>query len=117
MFRSCLRTLAVNFVSESSFVAVVCLVGCLVGWLVGWLVDLVWFGLNKMCSFIVIISSTNKYRKHKSSMLISSVTYRQNGNYTDIYDVKMANCCQNVRGFFPIVWAATDCKHPLLCSA
>ena len=27
-------------------------------------------GLNKMYSFIVIISSTNKYRKHKSSMLI-----------------------------------------------
>ena len=28
------------------------------------------FSLNKMYSFIVIISSTNKYRKHKSSMLI-----------------------------------------------
>ena len=46
-----------------------------------------------------------------------SVTYRQNGNYTDIYDGKMANCCQKVQGFFPIVWAVTDCKHPLLCSA
>ena len=28
------------------------------------------FGLNKMYSFIVSISSTNKYRKHKSSMRI-----------------------------------------------
>ena len=28
-------------------------------------------GLNKMYSFIAIISSTKKYRKHKSSMLIS----------------------------------------------
>ena len=27
-------------------------------------------GLNKIYSFIVIVSSTNKYRKHKSSMLI-----------------------------------------------
>ena len=27
-------------------------------------------GLNTIYSFIVIISSTNKYRKHKSSMLI-----------------------------------------------
>ena len=27
-------------------------------------------GLNKIYPFIVIISSTNKYRKHKSSMLI-----------------------------------------------
>ena len=27
-------------------------------------------GLNKIYSFIVIISSANKYRKHKSSMLI-----------------------------------------------
>ena len=27
-------------------------------------------GLNKIYSFIVITSSTNKYRKHKSSMLI-----------------------------------------------
>ena len=29
------------------------------------------FGLNKIYSFIQVISSTNKYRKHKSSMLIS----------------------------------------------
>ena len=28
------------------------------------------FGLNIIYSFILIISSTNKYRKHKSSMLI-----------------------------------------------
>ena len=35
------------------------------GYLVWWLV-----GLNKMYLFIVIISSTNKYWKHKSSMLI-----------------------------------------------
>ena len=28
------------------------------------------FGLNKIYSYIVIINSTNKYRKHKSSMLI-----------------------------------------------
>ena len=27
-----------------------------------------------------------------------SVTYGQNDNYTDIYDGKMANCCENVRG-------------------
>ena len=27
-----------------------------------------------------------------------SVTYRQNDNYIDIYDGKMANCCQKVRG-------------------
>ena len=27
-----------------------------------------------------------------------SVTYRQNANYIHIYDGKMANCCQNVRG-------------------
>ena len=27
-----------------------------------------------------------------------SVTYRQNDNHTDIYDGKMANCCQKVRG-------------------
>ena len=29
-----------------------------------------YFGLKKIYSFIVIISSINKYRKHKSSMLI-----------------------------------------------
>ena len=27
-----------------------------------------------------------------------SVTYGLNDNYTDIYDGKMANCCQKVRG-------------------
>jgi len=27
-----------------------------------------------------------------------SVTYGQNDNHADIYDGKMANCCQNVRG-------------------
>ena len=27
-----------------------------------------------------------------------SVTYKHNDNYTDIYDGKMANCCQKVRG-------------------
>ena len=27
-----------------------------------------------------------------------SVTYGQNDNYTDIYDGKMVNCCQKVRG-------------------
>ena len=34
---------------------------------------------------------------HQYSQLI---TYRQlqNDNYTDIYDGKMANCCQKVRG-------------------
>ena len=26
-----------------------------------------------------------------------SVTCGQNDNYTDVYDSKMANCCQNVR--------------------
>ena len=32
-------------------------------------------------------------------MLINwSVTCGQNDNYTDIYDAKMANCCQKVRG-------------------
>ena len=30
-----------------------------------------------------------------------SVTYRQNNNYTDIYDGKMTNCCQKVRGSKP----------------
>ena len=49
-----------------------------------------------MYSFIVIISSTNKYRKHKSSVLIWVL---HNDNYTDIYDGKMANCCpKKVRG-------------------
>ena len=28
-----------------------------------------------------------------------SVTYRQNDNYKDIYDGKMANCCQKVSQF------------------
>ena len=42
---------------------------------VGWLRSLDWsvagpVGLNKIYSVIVIVSSTNKYRKHKSSMLI-----------------------------------------------
>ena len=27
-----------------------------------------------------------------------SVTFRQHDNYTDVYDGKMANCCQKVRG-------------------
>ena len=27
-----------------------------------------------------------------------SVTYRQNDNYTDIYDGKIANSCQKLRG-------------------
>ena len=27
-----------------------------------------------------------------------SVTYRQNDNYTDIYDGKIANSCQKIRG-------------------
>ena len=31
-------------------------------------------------------------------MLILSVTYGQHDNYTDIYDGKMAICCQKVRG-------------------
>ena len=30
-----------------------------------------------------------------------SVTYGQHDNYTDIYDGKMANFCQNVRGNKP----------------
>ena len=32
--------------------------------------NIIIIGLNKIYSFIVIISSTNKYRKHKSSMLV-----------------------------------------------
>ena len=27
-----------------------------------------------------------------------SVTFRQHDNYTDVYDGKMANCCQKARG-------------------
>ena len=50
-----------------------------------------------MYSFIVIISSTNKYRKQKQNAYLS-VTCRQNDNYIHIYDGKMANCCQKVRG-------------------
>ena len=34
-------------------------------------------------------------------MLILSVTYGQHDNYTDIYDGKMAICCQKVRGNKP----------------
>ena len=57
-------------------------------------------GLNQIYSFIVIISSTNKYRKHKSNMLIwvLPIDKKNHDNYTDIYDGKMANCCQKVRG-------------------
>ena len=47
------------------------------------------------------------HRNHKSQQISTgntkqyaylSVTYRHNDNYTDIYDGKMANCCQKVRG-------------------
>ena len=66
-----------------------------------------------MYSFIVIISSqqvqetqdrrgggltgqeVQETQKHYAYL---SVTYRQNDNYILIYDGKMANCCQNVRG-------------------
>ena len=37
---------------------------------VGWLRSLDWSVAGPVGSFIVIVSSTNKYRKHKSSMLI-----------------------------------------------
>ena len=43
-------------------------------------------------SFIVIINSTTKYKKHESSMLISVLPI-DNMIITDIYDGKMANCC------------------------
>ena len=45
------------------------------------------------------MSSTNKYRKHESSMLIWVLPMdRNHDNHTDIYDGRMANCCQKVRG-------------------
>ena len=42
--------------------------------------------LNKIYSVIVIVSSANKYRKYKSSMLIRVLL--MDSNYTDIYDGK-----------------------------
>ena len=51
----------------------------------------------KIYSVIVIISSANKYRKQKQYAYLT-ITYRSNDNYTDIYNGKMANCCQKVRG-------------------
>ena len=40
----------------------------------------------------------DRYRKHKSSMAIWVFTYRQNDHYIHIYNGRMENCCQKVRG-------------------
>ena len=50
------------------------------------------FVYTNIYSFIVIINSTTKYKKHESSMLISVLPI-DNMIITDIYDGKMADCC------------------------
>ena len=54
-------------------------------------------GLNKML-FIHRNHIFNKpVQETQKQYAYLSDTYRQNDNYTDIYDGKMANCCQKVR--------------------
>ena len=56
------------------------------------------FGLNKIL-FIHRNRKLNKYvQETQKQYAYLSVTYGQNDNYTDIYDGKMANCCQKVGG-------------------
>ena len=51
-------------------------------------------GLNKIYSFMVITSSTNKYRKHKNSMLIWVLPIDK---MIITQTFIMANCCQKVK--------------------
>ena len=54
-------------------------------------------GLNKVYSFIVIINFKKISTGNTKAVCLFECYCRQNDNYTDIYDGKMANCCQKVR--------------------
>jgi len=51
---------------------------------------------------IVFIHRNYKFNKSvqetEKQYAYLSVTFRQHDNYTDVYDGKLANCCQKVRG-------------------